>query len=350
MTGAIYVQPNPRLARELRTTLNSDFFDSLRTVAGILKENGNGSAFNESFIDGLTGQEKLSGYAHIAYHKCVELLELDNFVDAARSFALINDTLICEPAPRLVGFKCGDYEQEYDQAYFDVSNKSFRITYGMDLDIAQPSEDELHAARSATRTALNWLAICDPELLDEMQIYMTDILLMQSNTINAASSVRSYGIVRMSHLKEGQSWTRYYENLVHEAAHQHLNYLWHQDEIILNEDSGTYSSPLRREPRPLSGIFHAAFVLARTMRGLRSLQNSAEYDPEKFPVVTGYNNKKNPAGFKEKFNDCIVTLDKHAEFTVLGQQLYDELKTFAIQNDNDAWFKKITITTATAAE
>jgi hypothetical protein len=348
MTGAIYVQPNPKLARELRTALNSDFFDSLRTVAEILDENGQGNAFNASFIDRLTGKEKLSGYAHIAYHKSIEQLELDNFVEAARSFALISDTLVCEPAPRLVGFKCGDYTEEHDQAYFDVSNRSFQITYGTDLDIAQPSREELDAARSATQTALDWLATCDPELHGELQVYLTDILLMHSDTINAASSVKSYGIVRMSHLKEGQSWTRYYENLVHEAAHQHLNYLWHQDEIILNEDSGTYSSPLRREPRPLSGIFHAAFVLARTMRGLRSLQNSPEYDPKRFPIVTGYNNKKNPAGFKEKFDDCIITLDKHAEFTVLGQQLYAELKNFATQNDNDAWFK--TITVATAAE
>ena len=101
---------------------------------------------------------------------------------------------------------------------------------------------------------------------------VSDIILVQSYSINASSSITSLGCVRMSHIKPEQNWTRYYENIVHEAGHQFLNFLWMSENLIINEGEDYFSSPLRKEPRPLSGIFHGAFVLARTIRGIAALK------------------------------------------------------------------------------
>ena len=51
--------------------------------------------------------------------------------------------------------------------------------------------------------------------------------------------------------------------LVHESSHLKLFYAYLDDEVVLNDPDETYSSPLRRQPRPMNGIYHAAFVLAR---------------------------------------------------------------------------------------
>lgn len=42
-----------------------------------------------------------------------------------------------------------------------------------------------------------------------------------------------------------------------------LFYAYLDDEIVLNPPDQVFSSPLRRQPRPMNGIYHAAFVLAR---------------------------------------------------------------------------------------
>ena len=51
--------------------------------------------------------------------------------------------------------------------------------------------------------------------------------------------------------------------LVHESSHLKLFYAYLDDEIVLNPPDQVFSSPLRRQPRPMNGIYHAAFVLAR---------------------------------------------------------------------------------------
>lgn len=157
---------------------------------------------------------------------------------------------------------------------------------------------------------------------------ISDILLINSNHMNAGSSIYSLGIIRVSQLRDGQNWTRYFETLAHETGHQFLNAIWTLDPLIENEGDNLFTSPLRKEPRPLSGIFHAALVLARTIRSIHSLQSHISYDPHNDQINSSYNNKQNPSGFHDKFIDCCTVLDKHAIFSSQGQHIYDEIKEF----------------------
>lgn len=51
--------------------------------------------------------------------------------------------------------------------------------------------------------------------------------------------------------------------MVHESSHLKLFHAYLDDDIVLNPPDQTFSSPLRRTPRPMNGLYHAAFVLAR---------------------------------------------------------------------------------------
>jgi HEXXH motif-containing protein len=51
--------------------------------------------------------------------------------------------------------------------------------------------------------------------------------------------------------------------LSHEAAHSLLFGFTVDESLVLNDTDELYSSPLRDDPRPMDGIFHAAYVSAR---------------------------------------------------------------------------------------
>ena len=62
--------------------------------------------------------------------------------------------------------------------------------------------------------------------------------------------------------------------LTHESAHAHLFSLSLGDSFVTNPDDELHLSPLRRDPRPLDGLFHATYVSARI--ALRSIVTRIE--------------------------------------------------------------------------
>jgi HEXXH motif-containing protein len=64
------------------------------------------------------------------------------------------------------------------------------------------------------------------------------------------------------------------ETIAHEAAHNALFALAPVDGVVENDDSERYSSPLRVDPRPMNGIYHATFVLARMCFAMREVAAS----------------------------------------------------------------------------
>ncbi|WP_406646040.1 HEXXH motif-containing putative peptide modification protein [Aliisedimentitalea scapharcae] len=62
--------------------------------------------------------------------------------------------------------------------------------------------------------------------------------------------------------------------LIHESSHLKLFYAYLDDEITLNDPDERYGSPLRQEGRPMNGVYHAAFVLARMVAFLQDLIRS----------------------------------------------------------------------------
>lgn len=64
--------------------------------------------------------------------------------------------------------------------------------------------------------------------------------------------------------------------LIHESSHLKLFSAYLDDEIVLNDPNEVYSSPLRRESRPMNGIYHAAFVLARMVSFMHNLSETGQ--------------------------------------------------------------------------
>ncbi|MBD2801446.1 hypothetical protein ID854_13505 [Xenorhabdus sp. M] len=315
----------------LREQINERLINSLSYIF----EQCNISGFNcnsaEEIIRNLNKKRKISGMVHVLHNRILQAIEDENVIlikDILDSFKELN---YIEQSPRTIGLFTNGYTQSLHQFYYDTCDYGMINTYGYHFDGDIPSKKELEHSTHAVEKSLNRMKEVDRDLFDELNSLITDIIIVNSPTMNAGSSLNTFGIIRMSQLRENQIWTRYFENLAHEAGHNHLNMLFFIDPIILNEDSGTYKSPLRREARPLSGIYHAMFVLARTMRILKKLSSYHDYDPILERVDTAYNNANNSASFEEKFYDCWNIILENAKLTELGKKLMNSIREMAFE-------------------
>lgn len=199
-----------------------------------------------------------------------------------------------------------EHEHEYEIAY----------------DARAPSKRAYRRSRGDIVRVLDLLERHDPETFGEIAALVTDVVVIRSDEINAGSSFRVHGLVLLRELKGARDWTVYLENLVHEAAHLQLFLAWTQDPIFANGASLRRPSPLRRGARPLSGIFHAMFVLARTIRAARIFAAIPELSADVRRMSTSYNNRRNPAPFEQKFEEARASLHD-AELTPVGKALLE---------------------------
>lgn len=260
-----------------------------------------------SLLERLTRDEDVSGVADIISH-----LGKASLVSAGLETASIFDSSI----PRL--------EQH---AVKSTLRDEFRNAYDTSFDPKRPRF--LSYSAGCVEKALRSLSEVDPELSNEISHYVTEIFLLGTLQLHAGSSFRCFGTVFLKELHPNQHWVLYLEHLVHEAAHLHLYCLWKDDPIVLNESSGLYASPLRRDARPLSGIFHAMFVLSRIIRVFARLERSNRYDKLSPHVDNSENNASNSASPLEKFGDAHKTLMKNARLTPLGSALMESSWTMA---------------------
>jgi HEXXH motif-containing protein len=101
--------------------------------------------------------------------------------------------------------------------------------------------------------------------------------------------------------------------LAHESAHNLLFGLATDGPLVENDDSERFASPLRADPRPIDGIFHAVFVTARMQQAVASLRASGALE-------AGERDEAEQALAQNAalFAQGLATLDRHAKLTPLG--------------------------------
>lgn len=100
------------------------------------------------------------------------------------------------------------------------------------------------------------------------------VVIVSCDSLVATSSVLFLGLIVISPEEE---WTLadYVENIIHEMSHIELYIKQLLDPLV---STGTYlKSPFRDQPRPVNGVFHAAFVLTRIILYMRNLSFSCTH-------------------------------------------------------------------------
>jgi HEXXH motif-containing protein len=137
-------------------------------------------------------------------------------------------------------------------------------------------------------------------------------------TFDGCSSLERFGSILVN-MRRRRTPLILAETLVHESAHSLLFALSCNDHRVLNPSTELHKSPLRIDPRPLDGIYHAVFVLAR-MHGFVA---EVALHPETSDS-TRDEARKVMAERRVNFLDGYSVLAQHAGLTEIGKELLDD--------------------------
>lgn len=129
---------------------------------------------------------------------------------------------------------------------------------------------------------LEKINIVDPLLANEVVNSIASCYVFKGICIMGASFENVYGAIFISIPEDDKTdlFTYLVEHIVHESSHNLLYSLMSMDKLITNSANDTYEAPLRPDKRPMYGIFHATFVVARMMRTFRKLAQHGHVNSE----------------------------------------------------------------------
>ncbi|MEX0970337.1 MAG: HEXXH motif-containing putative peptide modification protein [Paracoccaceae bacterium] len=144
--------------------------------------------------------------------------------------------------------------------------------------------EELRADFAARLSAgLDLMAHVLPDLHAEITGILRQVLLVRSAPgsgyrFDGGSHYQFWGLLLLN-ADRHRSPVEIVEVLAHEAGHSLLFGLTVDEPLVLNPDEELFASPLRDDPRPMDGIYHATFVSARMAWAMERLATAPALDP-----------------------------------------------------------------------
>ena len=108
--------------------------------------------------------------------------------------------------------------------------------------------------------------------------------------------------------------------LVHEVTHSLLFTLSASAPLVLNRLEESYPSPLRKDPRPMDGIYHATLVCGRLVVFFRQALDSPLFSEEERTRLNG-----KLKSVEISYQDGMRTVEEFGKLSDHGRALLDEL-------------------------
>jgi HEXXH motif-containing protein len=195
----------------------------------------------------------------------------------------------------------------------------------LDIGLGAVGPERLSAAGALANDSLHLLAAVAPELSGELAQLIRQIVFVRStgtDGFDGASSFHLWGAILIN-VACHTTRVAMIEGLAHEAGHMLIFGHSLGEPIVENGTEERYPSPLRADLRPMEGIAHAAFVLARMSYAIsRMLQSSllTEAEAEEAAIALERNRVAYEAGAD--------VVNRHARLTAVGRQLLDDAARF----------------------
>lgn len=161
-----------------------------------------------------------------------------------------------------------------------------------------------------------------PDLAGEIRAIVHEILFAQAPAgavmeFDGASHYQFWGLLLLNP-RHHRTPLAVAEVLAHEAGHSLLFGLTIDEPMVNNPDTELYPSPLRRDPRPMDGIFHAAFVSARMAWAMEGLAASGLLSGEERLQALAA-----AAADRANFAKGMGVVDAHAALTETGRAVIE---------------------------
>jgi hypothetical protein len=171
-------------------------------------------------------------------------------------------------------------------------------------------------------TVVDTLRIHAPQLHQEYVMTTARVTFIDCEHLFGGSHRTTFGeiFVATPHGPFGDDPLGYLiEHMVHESSHNLLFALMTADQLVLNSTSEVFDAPLRKDKRPIYGIFHACFVISRMIYAFERLRGH----------VSLIHDDINERHFIPRLQSGVDVLEKHGAFTPMGKKMVVEMSRLA---------------------
>lgn len=213
-------------------------------------------------------------------------------------------------------------EKELGPTACDLLRRAYCDDAGLTADLRAPGVEGTKQAVAKINLAREMLQTYAPDWAREFDLLAPQIYLAVNedptkNGFGGATVFAAFGSILVNSDKIDRLPT-VLMTLVHESSHAKL-FLYHLDDpVLLNKDTERYTSPLRSSPRPMEGIFHAAWVSARMVQSATCILDNGFCGPDAEEL------RRQSTQASIIYQDCATEIQRHARMTPLGRQLFDD--------------------------
>lgn len=203
------------------------------------------------------------------------------------------------------------------------------------MGLTQVTGDDFSDLRSRVLAAFDLMREADGELFGETLAIVDEIVLARPDGSQrfaylAGSSFALWGGILIN-VDMHPDWTSIYKTLAHEAGHNLLFAIGREGGFVRNSVDEAYSSPVRDDPRPVDGIFHAAFVSARESRAFDRVlewnETTGRLSQDEVSALDSLLDQSVIA-----FWQCCEALEQGASLTQLGQDVLRDCTDYMAAN------------------
>lgn len=204
-----------------------------------------------------------------------------------------------------------------DQVCMELLGDGFRM--------APIDATEAAAFTDLCNDALDLMQKALPALYSDVDAVVREVLLARAPAgdkieFDGASHYQFWGLLLLNP-KHHKTPLAVVEVLAHEASHSLLFGLTQNEPLVHNPDHERFASPLRKDPRPMDGIYHAAFVSARMWWAMdqisrSDLLTSAQKDQAKAAAETD----------RANWEAGLSVIDEHARLSDTGSRILNDAR------------------------
>jgi len=187
-----------------------------------------------------------------------------------------------------------------------------------------PEPAESRSTRDSVLRALALMKSTVPEFAGEFEALVADVILAAAAKEKGAmrfdggSSYMLWGALVLS-VDDQKSDLEMMETLAHEGSHSFLFGMTMSEPLVYNDDDDLYPSPLRPDPRPMDGIYHATYVSARMHYALNQAKLSGVLDQAQLSECD-----RRMQASARAFHDGYKVVSTEASLSVTGRALMQE--------------------------
>lgn len=236
---------------------------------------------------------------------------------------LLDDLFCVRPAPEATWKLCTLSDATLGSGQAARFHRIISDDPAITIRLSAYDDERLQAAKPVFDDAFRLIQAASPALAEELEVLLRDIVLVEGRTaqdapaeIGGASTFYLWGAAFISF-----SWLpsrlALAAALVHEAAHLLLFGFSFGKPLVLNGLDERFDSPLRDDQRPMEGIVHAAYVVARLALLMRELRERGVLSAQETASAGAW-----AVRYRQDFAAALEIIKARARFTPIGEAAF----------------------------